>query len=267
MGSFAMKLEYVPMLGVQRDLYRIDPGEGRFRRYLQTMLDPETGDLRLPLTVMNPMAADHVPRYIDLLQAMGAEEAGMRAVDAALEKLGEEPGEYRVGLVVADDAGGGWTHRAAIELMHLKAELGLEKRGWITGILWASETYGPAEIREEVLVSIYRTVYVARRGAPRTLRDILLQEGSAMRLAGARNPALDPNVLMRTREILSRMLDSDDQPTLIAALFGDRAAQELGLVPLGLPPRAGLALALHGRLESRRRSSRDESTPTSRPTS
>ena len=262
-----MKLEYVRMLAIQRDLYRIPRGSGRFREYLGTMLDAETGDLRLPLTVMNPMADDHVPRYIDLLQAMAAEEAGARAVEDALGKLAEEPGQYRVGIVVADDAGGGWTNRAATELMHLKSELALEKRGWITGILWASETYGPAEIREEVLISIYRTLYVSRRGAPRTLREILLQEGAAMRLAGARNPALDPAALLRTREILARVLDCDDQATLVAALFGDRAARELGHPPLGLSPRAGFALALHGRLEPRaRRSSRDGKTPSS-PTS
>jgi hypothetical protein len=258
-----MKLEYVPMLAIQRDLYRIPRGSGRFSQYLATMLDPETGDLRLPLTAMNPMAQDHVPKYIDLLQAMGAEDTGARAMEDAAVKLAEEPGHYRVGLVVADDAGGGWTHRAATELMHLQAELALEKRGWITGLLWASETYGPSEIREEVLISIYRTIYVARKGAPRTLREILLQEGSAMRLAGARNPALEPAALLRTREILARKLDCDDPPTLIAALFGDRAARELGHPPLGLPSRAGLALALHGRLEPRkRRPSREDSSST-----
>jgi hypothetical protein len=257
-----MKLEYVPMLAVQRDLYRIERGSGRFHQYLQTMLDPVTGELRLPLTMMNPMAKEHLPKYLDLLQAIGAEEVGARAMEDALAKLGEEPGHYRVGIVVADDAGGGWTHRAASELMHLQAELGLEKRGWITPILWSSETYGPPEIREEVLISIYRAVYVARRGAPRTLRDILLQEGSAMRLAGARNPALEPAALLRSREILSRHLDAEDPATLIAALFGDRAASELGHPPLGLPPRAGLALALHGRLEPRRRRpSREDPNP------
>jgi hypothetical protein len=255
-----MKLEYVPMLAIQRDLYRVPRGSGRFRQYLQTMLDPETGDLRLPLTMMNPMAREHVEKYIDLLQAMGAEEAGSRAVEEALAKIGEEPGQYRVGIVVADDAGGGWTHRAASERMHLQSELALEKRGWITAVLWSSEAYGPPEIREEVLISIYRALYVAKRGAPRTLREILLQEGSAMRLAGARNPALEPAALLRTREVLSSRLDCDDPPTLIAALFGDRAARELGHPPLGLPPRAGLALALHGRLEPRpRRSSREGS--------
>src|SRR5262245_65729602 len=130
------------MLAIQRDLYRIPRGAGRFRHYLATMLDPETGDLQLPLTIMNPMADDHVPRYIDLLQAMAAEEAGARAVDDALGKLAEEPGQYRVGIVVADDAGGGWKNRAGTGVMHLKAELSLEPRGWTTAILGGREPTG-----------------------------------------------------------------------------------------------------------------------------
>jgi len=170
-----MKLEYVRMLSVQRDIYRIPRGPDRFREYLGTMLDPETGELRLPLTAMNPMAKDHLPRYVDLLQAMGAEEAGAQAAREAEPKLENHPGAYRVGLVVADDMGRGWSNRASAELSHLKSELALDKRGWITAILWASDTYGPAEIREEVLIAIYRTAYVAQRGAPRTLREILLQ--------------------------------------------------------------------------------------------
>ena len=262
-----MKLEYVRMLAIQRDLYRI-PRSDRFRAYLRTMLDPETGELRLPLTAMNPLARDHVPRYIDLLQAIGAEEAGAQAAEDASTRLRDDPGLYRVGIVVADDGGGGWLHRASTELMHLQAELALEKRGWITCVLWSSETYGPPEIREETLISIYRAAHVARRGPPRTLREILLQEGAAMRLAGARNPALDPGALLRTRAIVSRHLDREDTPTLVATVFGDAAARELGYPPLGVPNRGGIALALHGRLQTRaRRPSRDAPSNPHQPSS
>jgi len=156
-----MKLEYVPMLAVQRDLYRIERGSGRFHQYLQTMLDPETGELRLPLTMMNPMAKEHLPKYLDLLQAIGAEEVGARAMEDALAKLGEEPGHYRVGIVVADDAGGGWTHRAASELMHLQAELGLEKRGWIKG-QWIEKS-GQRRRRYYRLTPVGRKVLDAQR--------------------------------------------------------------------------------------------------------
>jgi len=255
-----MKLEYVRLLSIQRDLYRIPRGPERFQEYLRTMLDPVTRDLRLPLGAMNPMAKHHVPQFLDMLESLGAEEAGARATQEASASLAAEPGAYRVGLVVADDVAGGWTHRAAAELSHRRGESTLARRGWITGLLWASERYGPAEIREEALTSIFRISHVAKRGAARTLRGLLIQEGNAMRMAGARNPVLEPHLLVRSREILRPLLDRDDEATLIAALFGDAAARDLGHAPLGLPPRAGLAVALHGRLETRPRPYRGDPT-------
>lgn len=248
-----MKLEYVPLLATQRELYALPRGAERFGEYLRTMIDPETSDLRLPLSAMNPMGKDHAPRLLDALAAIGADEIGARAAAEAAAAVADEPGEFRVGLVVSDDAGGGWTTRAAAELAHRRGEAGLLMRGWITGLLWTSEKHDRAVVREEVLTSVFRAAHIARRGPARTLRELLVQEGNAMRMAGARNPALEPHTLVATRQILLRLLDRDDIPTLVAALFGDAAARELGYEPLGLRPRAGLALALHGRLEPRRK--------------
>ncbi len=66
----------------------------------------------------------------------------------------------------------------------------------------------------------------------------------ALRMAGSTAPTLDPDDLAYTHEVLASYLDKIDQPTLIAALYGDAAAHQLGYPPLGLSPRAGLALAL-----------------------
>jgi hypothetical protein len=246
-----MKLEYVPLLSTQRDLSRLPGGSRSFREYLRTMVDPTAAELRLPLPAMNPMARSHLPRFLDALAALGADEIGARTAAEAETSLFSEPGSCRVALIASDDVAGGWTHRAPAELAHRRGEAGLARRGWITGILWASESYSAAGIREEVLTSIFRASYIQSRGPARTLRELLIQEGSAMRLAGARNPVLDPGRLLSTRQILRPLLDRDDMPTLVAALFGDAAARELGHPPLGLPARAGLALALHGRLEPR----------------
>jgi hypothetical protein len=258
-----MKLEFVRLLGVQRELYRVPRGRERFLKYLDAMLDPETGELRLPLSAMNPMADDHVPRFLDLLEAMRVEEVAERAAAETVAVLEAEPGDYKIGLVVVDDFGGRWTNRATTELAHFSEEFAMHERGWITGMLWTSETYGLPEIEEEIRVSIHRTAYAAKRGAAHTLREILLQEGHALRMAGARNPALEPGALVRTRETLAPLLDRSDPPTLVAALFGDPAARELGFPLLGLPARAGLALALHGRLEPRRRRTTREHQPSS----
>jgi hypothetical protein len=57
-----MKLEYVPLLKIQRELYGIPRGYERFQAYLQTMIDAGTRDLALPpLVAINPMGKDHVP--------------------------------------------------------------------------------------------------------------------------------------------------------------------------------------------------------------
>lgn len=61
---------------------------------------------------------------------------------------------------------------------------------------------------------------------------------------------LDADELAYTRAVITPHLDTKDQPTLIAWLFGDEAAHTLGYTPLGLSERAGFALALHdARLE------------------
>lgn len=218
-----MKLEYVPLLATQRELAGIDPA---------TSVRP------LPL--------------MDRLSALGADEIGARATEEAAAAVADEPGEFRVGLLVIDDAGGA-TNRTTAEFAHRRGEEALLERGWIAGILWTSQAYDRAGIREEVLTSVFRAAQIAKRGPARTLREILVQEGNAMRMAGARNPALEPQTLLASRQILLRLLDRDDTPTLVAALFGDPAARELGYQPLGLRPRAGLAVALHGRLEPRKK--------------
>src|SRR5204863_406485 len=48
----------------------------RFREYIKTMTDAETGDLALPLVAMNPMGKDHIPALIDEYIALGAERTG-----------------------------------------------------------------------------------------------------------------------------------------------------------------------------------------------
>ena len=75
-----MNLTFVPLLRVQRELYAMPRGMERFREYIKTMTDAETGDLALPLVAMNPMGKDHVPALIDEYLALGAEEIAQGAV-------------------------------------------------------------------------------------------------------------------------------------------------------------------------------------------
>jgi hypothetical protein len=246
-----MDLEYLPLLAIQRDLYRLPRGPERFREYLRALIDKDADDMRLPLTAMNPMGKDHLPLFLDALLGIDADAAGAGAVERTRTPLAAEPGSYRVCLVAADDLMGGWTNRHASELALLTDQRAFRKRGWVTANLWTSETYSYRRVEGEAAICLFRTAYAQRHGYAKTLGGILRQEAEAAARARAAVPEwegsealLDEEETAYTREILAPLLDHEDAPTLIAALFGDEAARQLGHVPFGLSRRAGLRLAM-----------------------
>jgi hypothetical protein len=241
-----MDLELVPLLRTQRDLYQLPRGSERFNAYLRTMVNADGSDLRLPpLVLMNPMGKDHVPALLDGLLALEADGVASQAVAEASAQVVDVPGEYKVGLVVADDAAGGWTNRYTSEFtMRFESGQAL-KRGWLAGVLWTSEAPSEQAVREEVLMTVYRAAYILQRGLAITLQQMLAQEGYAMALAGCTRLAITSDDVASTREVITPHLNARDRPTLMACLFGDAVARSLGYRPLGLSERAGLALALH----------------------
>src|SRR5579862_7746026 len=145
-----VNLEYVPLLRMQRNLYTKPRGFERFREYLRTMIDADTGDLKLPLVAMNPMGKEHLLPFLDALLEMDADGEGARATaeaNAVQSTLAASPDMIRVCLVVSDDLMGGWTNRYASEFGHRFGEKPYYKRGWITGVLWTSEAYTCARVR------------------------------------------------------------------------------------------------------------------------
>jgi hypothetical protein len=240
-----MHLEFVPLLRVQRELYDLPRGPERFREYLQTMIDPDTRDLRLPLAAMNPMARDHVPVLLDELLALDVEHTAACAVAEGAVQLTEAPGSFRVALVLADDALGGWTNRTTTDFSHRFEDHALLKRGWITGILWTGDKPSRETVRDEILTCIFRVDHVQRHGSARTLREMLAQEGRVMVAARALGPMLAPEELNYAREVMRPHLDSTDRAVIVACLFGDDAAVALGYKGQGLSANAGLALARH----------------------
>src|SRR5262249_51419221 len=99
-----MHLEYVPLLRVQRELHGLPRNSERFRQYLRTILAKDGTVLELPsLLVMNPMGKDHVTALLDALLALDADAVAARAVSEAAARVADEPGDFKVALVVADD--------------------------------------------------------------------------------------------------------------------------------------------------------------------
>lgn len=240
-----MILDYVPTLGIQRGLYRIPRGYERFRAYLRTMCDPSGDDLRLPLTPMNPMGKDHCPALLDAYAALGADAVAAAAVAEAAREVHDVEGVYRVTLVLADDAHGGWTNRYASEFSLRFYDRPVRTgQGWMVALLWTGDAASAAAVREAILTVIYRAAYVAEHGFARTLGARMVQEGIVMARAGCTAPTLDDEDREYTREVIAPFLDAEDMRTTIECLFGDAAGKTLGFSPRGLSPWAGLALAL-----------------------
>lgn len=238
-------LDLIPLLDIQRELYDMPRGAQRFQAYLRTLVDEETGDLALPLVNMNPMGKDHLPAHLDALRAFGAEDIARQVIEDVVPAVDDVDGHYTVGLVVADDAHGGWTNRYCSEYSHRFEGRALTKRGWIVAQLWTGDAPSPDVVRAETATAIHRLAHIRRRGPAATLGDMLEQEGTAMAAAGCPGPRLDLEDLTYTREVLAPFLGATDRATVIACLFGDDAAHALGYRAHGLSPRAGLALALH----------------------
>jgi len=242
-----MKLDYVPLLRVQRELHDIPRGRDRFREYLRTIWGPADADVELiPLLLMNPMGKDHVAARLDALLALDADGVAARTAQEAADRLAAEPGECKLALVVADDLMGGWTNRYDYEY-ELRFGSGQQgRRFWgIIGVLWSSEAPTERAVREAVLMAAHRVQYMRQHGRARTLRDMLVQEGRVMAAAGCAGPVLDAEDLAYTREVVAPFLGAGDKRTAIECLFGDAAGRTLGFTPRGLSPWAGLALALH----------------------
>ncbi len=229
------------LLELQRGIYNFPVGTARFRAYLSLLTDPLTGDATLPLPAFNPMGKDHVVETLDRLIDMQAEMIAVMALEEKRDELGELP--FQVGLVVADDRGGGWTNRAASEFQNSFRPNAMLKRGWAVVLLWTSERPMGKQIRHEVLTTVYRNLTIHRRGEPRTLGEILWLESEAVAFAGPIDDPLPDDEAEYTAAVLKPHLKADDFGTIVPALFGDEAAKGLGLTPLGLSCRAGLRLA------------------------
>ena len=257
-----MRIEFVPLLALQRQIYSIPRGMERFRNYLRTLIDDTGDDVEFPpLIGINPMARDHVPAMIDALIALDADAIAAKALAEADADLAELAGEsakaltFRSSVIVVDDFNRtGWSNRFTMEYDMRWGCNPQGKRFWVTGVLWSSETPPTAiAVRECILTAAYRTAHVLAHGRPRNLRDLLDQEGRVLTRAGCAAPsaglhnqaALDESEMEYTREVLKGYLDENRMGTLIAAMFGDTAARELGYDPLGLSDWAGLWSALH----------------------
>ena len=239
-----MNIELAPLLQVERSLYHLPRGRERFERYIEVMTGGGS-DMLAPLTLLNPMGKEHVASSLDRLIAMDAEKIAAAALIEARRRFAGLPGDLRVALVVADDTGGGWTDRYLTEVKQRFENDYEPKRGWAVALFWTGEMPSAALIRGEALGAVFRACWIQRRGLPRTLGQMMEQEGLAARFAGSVPPSLNTEELARVGAVIDSRRGSPRLPVQFACLYGDDAARSAGYPALGLPPRAGFAVALH----------------------
>ena len=233
-------MHWLPLLQIQRDLLDAPRGGARFQQYLATMRTAD-GELRLPLAAFNPMSKAHVGDLLDQLLALDAEAIGAQSMGDAAAQLGMS-GEQQVGLVIADDAKGGWTNRWLYEAKHCFEGRYEHRRGFITTLLWSSEPADAETLRQKVRAALFRHEWIGRNGLAKTLGQMVLQEAEAAHFASVPMETLNAE----QQAVVASHLATEHYPTIIACLYGDEAAEACGYNPLGLPPGAGLRYGLSG---------------------
>lgn len=235
-------LTHVPLLRVARDLYDVPRGGERFQEYLR-LLTGGPDDAIVPLVALNPLGREHVAAALDALLAIDADGIAARAVEEAGQRLAPLSLDARVGLSLADDVAGGWTHRHLSDAAHRFGLSAALKRRWIGVLFWASETPTVGRVRAETLAAIFRSAYATRFGEAKTLNQMMVQEGLAARFAGLPAPILSAGEHERIRAVIEPRRQRTETPITFACLYGDDAAREVGYPALGLPPDAGFRLA------------------------
>jgi hypothetical protein len=242
-----MKIEFTPTLHTQRELYAQPRDMARFQWYINQVTGG-TDDVALPISMVNPMGKPHCLDAVNALMGIDAEAIVAETAQRAAAEIDADM-TLRVFVNLLDDAMGGWTNRTFTEfkLRYGDPELarGNSRRHFSGVYCWTSQRYDPADIRQITRDAIWRGAQWVMCGVPRTLRDMLALDAAAARFAGPSLPALEADDAAYTREVLAPLMDATDQPTQIAALFGDAAANACGYPPLGLSDRAGQRLTEH----------------------
>ncbi len=256
-----MNVVLTNILGDLKNLYAMPDRLERFRAYAALSSGKTRGE-PLPLGTFSPMG-ERQADYLEHLVAIDAETLAQRAANEVAGDFATFGDSFRLLLVVADVPRNGWTQRQLTDAQWrftLKDDAlpkGVTLAGfdrWVSVLLWTDTEATEAYVRKEVRGALYRALSYRYLGAPRTLAQMLRQEGRVLAYAGYR-PELDEEELHYSREALEPYLQSAAFPVCFAALYGDEAARSAGHEALGLTAQAGFQLALFDTLPGEPRES------------
>ena len=245
-----MEILLVPVLRSLRDLYDIEGVMPRFQAYVSLAFGETRGE-PLPIGAFSPMG-QRQRAFLDALIDSGAERVAAEAASEGARRLEPLSDIYRSMLVVTDVPRNGWTQRHLTDaewrfsnkydaLPKNAPPVGFDR--WVSVQLWTDERPTAEYVRRETMAAIYRAAHQRHIGLPRTLGDMICQEGRAYAFAGYA-PDLDADDLSYSREVIKPLLRSAHYPTCFTAFYGDEAARSVGYEPLGLSAQAGFNVGL-----------------------
>jgi hypothetical protein len=180
------------------------------------------------------------------------------AIAEADRRLADVDGIVKVCLNIVDDVGENWTNRHFAESIFRfgadREESDIPERRMVVVPSWTSEFTPAVTLKQRTLQAIYRLAYQDRHGLPKTLADMMDQEGFALLFSLGDHPEEDPEELReygledweiaRSQRMLSRHLDSTEFPTQFACFFGDAASVVARVLPRTVHDGAALTIAL-----------------------
>lgn len=183
----------------------------------------------------DPEASVYVVKTIEQLSVIDAEavlEEELHKYNQILQKSGN----FKVGIIVADDISPSLVSREMIELnrvMDMDPDL---KQGCMSLLWWASDNPTPESLRLSIAEQIFKNLKVAEGKLVRTLSELVNLEAQTLRFSKSKTN--DKKRQMWFSDFAKYMLTADRQ-MMISCFYGDEAALRISHRPLGFPKGAG----------------------------
>ena len=226
-----------PTLATMAELYLLSrdggPKSERFTAYVKRV-EHEWG-----LVSYNPMAGAAALEAVQQALALDAERIARAAATVTIAEC-EYTGGVTLAVVVA--SAGMWTDRLATEVEYRTTAKRRADHGQV--MLWSREAITAEGVRRESVAETVRTMWTALHGEARTLRAVLAREGLAYALADPK-AIIQPENDAAIGDALAILGDSTTQGDIVASLYGDAVADQMGWPPLGISDRGGAQWAAH----------------------
>jgi hypothetical protein len=221
-----------PALETMAELYKLSreggPKSERFTAYVKRV-EHEWG-----LVSFNPMAGAAALEAVQQAIALGAEQIALVAAGDTISECEYTGDTVTLAVVVA--SAGMWTDRLATEIEYRTTAKRRADHGQV--ILWSREAITAEDVRCESVAETVRTMWTALHGQARTLRTVLAREGLAYALADPKSIAQPENGVAIT-DALEILGESTTLGDIVAVLYGDAVADQMGWPPLGISDRGG----------------------------